>query len=186
MIRTVAPTTRLITGEELLAMGDIGRCELVEGRIVMLSPVGYPHGIIEGNFFAALREFVASRKLGVVMVGETGIYTRRKPDTVRGADVLFVSNERFAKAKSKGFLDVAPDLVVEVMSPDDRWSEINRKLAEYFAVGVRLVWVADPDSKIVFAYRSMTDVRQFTEKDLLTSDDVLPGFSVSVTDLFEG
>ena len=135
-IRTIEGTTeKLITGEELLKMGDIGRSELIEGRLVMKSPTGGPHGSIEGNFDEALRAFVRPRKLGQVKVGEVGIYTRRDPDTVRGADVLFISTERAAKIKSRGFLEIAPDLIVEVMSPDDRWSEVLQKLREYFEIG---------------------------------------------------
>jgi Uma2 family endonuclease len=180
-----AKTATLISGEELLAMGEIGRCELVEGRIIMLSPTGGRHGSIELNFGAALHSFVRPRKLGIVKVGEVGIYTQRKPDTVRGADVLFISTERHAQLTSAGYLDVAPELVVEVLSPEDRWSEITRKLQEYFRIGVKLVWAADPASHSVYAYRALTDVREFTETAMLPGDDVLPGFSVPVADLFE-
>jgi Uma2 family endonuclease len=184
-IQTAEPKTKLVTGEELAVMGDIGRCELVEGKIAMKSPTGSRHGSVEHNFVYVLTSFVQPRKLGLVKVGEVGIYTHRNPDTVRGADVLFVSNERAAKLGTSAFLDVAPDLVVEVMSPDDRWSEMMQKLREYFEIGVRLAWVADPSSRIVYAYRSVTNVRQFGENDSLSGDDVLPGFSAAVKDLFE-
>lgn len=177
--------TEVITGEELLAMGDIGPCELVEGRIVPVSPTGDEHGGYEGNFHYVLRSFVQAHNLGKVRVGEVGIYTRRNPDTVRGADVLFISNERYARKKSTGFLDVAPDLVVEILSPNDKWTEVMQKLREYFVIGVRLVWVADSQSRSVYAYRSLTDVREFKENEELTGDDVLPGFSVPVAQLFE-
>ena len=181
----VATTERLVTGAELLAMGNVGRCELVEGRIVMLSPTGSRHGSVELNFGEALRAFVRPRGLGLVKVGDVGIYTHRNPDTVRGADVLFISKEHVAQLKSSAYLDVAPDLVVEVMSPDDRWLDVSEKLGEYFQIGVRLVWVANPKDQTVTAYRSLTDLRQFAEKDTLPGDDVLPGFSVSVASLFE-
>ena len=123
MATEIAPpqTETLVTGEELLALGDIGPCELIEGRIVKMSPVGDEHAGYESNFDEYLKAFVRRHKLGKVRVGEVGIYTRRNPDTVRGAEVAFVSTERYAQRKTKaGFLDVAPDLVVEVMSPDDR------------------------------------------------------------------
>ncbi len=181
----VATTEELVTGEELLAMGNTGRCELVEGRIVMLSPTGSRHGSVEGNFYDALRSFVRPHHLGLVKVGEVGIYTHRRPDTVRGADVLYISKERAAELSGAAYLDVAPDLVVEVLSPDDRWNNIIQKLREYFAIGVRMVWVADPDSRRVSVYRSPTDVGEFTAGDSLSGDDVLPGFSVSVASLFE-
>jgi len=176
----------LITGEEVLAMGDIGPYELVEGRIVSMSPTGHKHARYESNFDEHLKAFVRQHNLGYVMVGEVGIYTRRNPDTVRGADVAFISHERYAQQKKEtGFLDVAPELVVEILSPDDRWSDITQKLREYFSIGVKLVWVADPATRTVYAYRSLTDVREFPETATLTGDDVLPGFSVPVAALFE-
>jgi len=180
----VATKTEAITGEELYAMGDIGPCELVEGRIVPMTPAGVPHGIYEGNFYLALRQFVDEHDLGVVAAGEVGIYTKRNPDTVRGADVVFISHERNRQRSSSGYLDVAPDLVVEILSPNDRWTDVMDKLREYFAIGVRLVWVADPGARSVFAYRSLTDVREFTAADELVGDDVLPGFRVRVEELF--
>lgn len=175
--------TQLITGEMLLAMGDVGPCELVAGRIIPLSPGGEPHGKFEGNFYVVIRAFVIAHKLGEVRVGEVGFYTRRNPDTVRGADVLYISKKRFAQRQSSGFLDVAPDLVVEIMSPANTWREMTTKLEEYFNIGVRLVWIADPPSKHIYAYRSMTDVRTFTITDNLPGDDVLPGFLVPVIEL---
>ena len=178
-------TEPTVTGEQLLAMGDIGPCELVEGRIVRMSPTGFEHGSYEVNFAVFLRAFVKKHKLGKVAVGEVGIYTRRNPDTVRGADAIFISHERLTQRKRKrGYLDVAPELVVEIMSPKNRRREIDEKLKEYFSIGVQLVWVANPARKVVYAYRSMTDVRVFTEKDSLPGDDVLRGFSVPVARLF--
>jgi Uma2 family endonuclease len=183
---TPAVHDRPITGEELADLPGVGPCELVEGRIVPMSPTGGEHGRVEGNFFAAIQSFARERGLGKVLVGEVGVFTRRSPDTVRGADVAFLSNDRYGKLASKrGFLDVAPDLVVEVLSPRDSAVGLTQKLREYFAVGVRLVWVADPEAKAVLAYRSLTDVREFRESDRLPGDDVLPGFAVGVAHLFE-
>ena len=180
-------TETLLSGDELLELGNIGPCELIEGRIVPMSPTGFSHGHFENNFANQLTASVIPNRLGKVVVGEVGIYTQRNPDTVRAADVAFISNERFAKQKRpSGFLEVAPELVVEILSPDDRWQEVNQKLREYFAVGVKLVWVADPAAKTVYAYRSLTNLRIFAEADTLTADDdVLPGFSVPVASLFE-
>ena len=178
---------RLITGDELARMGDIGRCELVDGRIVRMSPTNYHHGQIEVNFAAALKEWVKVHGRGRVLGGEVGIYTRFNPDRVRGADAAWISDERFARRTVKrAFLDVAPELVVEVLSPDDpKDREIRQKIEEYFAIGVRLVWTADRDEHVVRAYRSLTDVRVFGEADRLSGDDVLPGFDVPVAELLE-
>jgi Uma2 family endonuclease len=75
--------------------------------------------------------------------------------------------------------------VVEVLSPSDSWIDVTQKLREYFALGVRLVWVANPPTHSAYAYRTLTDVREFTENDDLPGDDVLPGFSMKVAQLFE-
>lgn len=174
----------LLTGEELAAMGDIGPCELIEGRIVRVSPTRPKHGRYEYRIARALGDFVDTHRLGEVQVGEVGIYTRRNPDTVRAADILFISRERLAQATPDGFFDVAPELVVEILSPDERWSYMKKKLREYFDIGVKIVLVVDPDERAVSAYRSLTDIREFGENDTLTVEDVLPGFSVPVADLF--
>jgi Uma2 family endonuclease len=175
----------ILTGEELFALGDIGPTELVKGEIVPTSPTGHPHGEIETTIASLLWNHVRKAKSGRVMSGEVGIYTGRNPDTVRAADVAFISNERMAQVKSRSYLDVAPDLVVEVMSPDDRWSAVMEKLAEYFEAGVLAVWIAEPSAKQVFVYRSLTDVEQLTPEDTLTGDDALSGFEVAISDLFE-
>jgi Uma2 family endonuclease len=122
---------------------------------------------------------------GKVRVGEVGIYIRRDPDTVRAADVLYISNERYAGKRSSSYLDVAPELVVEILSPNDSWSNVAQKLRDYFSIGVKAIWVVDPEVRLIYAYRSMTAVREFTEQDELIEEEVLPGFHVPVAELFE-
>ncbi len=174
-----------ITGEELAALGDIGRTELVKGEIIYLMPTGHPHSFYEGNITIALGIFVREHKLlGRVLPGEVGIYTQRHPDTVRGADVAFISHERLAQVQSKSFLDVCPELIVEVMSPDDTWDEVHEKLEEYFAVGAKLIWVVAPRRQRLHVYRSLTDLDVLTVQDTLTGGEVLPGFQVPVAELF--
>ena len=177
---------RLITGEELARTPHDEPCELIDGRIVPLNPTSDEHGWVEGNVHGLLDGFVRPRRLGRVLVGEVGIYTRRNPDRVRAADVLFISTERYARRRRRtAYLDVAPELVVEVRSPDDTRRETMQKLREYVGVGVRLVWVVDPRARTVEAYRSPRDVRTFRVGDLLPGDDILPGFAVPVAALFE-
>jgi Uma2 family endonuclease len=176
----------LITGEALARMPGLGPCELIDGRIVPTPPTGGEHGWVEGKAYKTVEAFVDRHRLGQVLVGEVGISTRRNPDRVRRADVAFVSAERRPGwSRPAGFLDVAPDLVVEVLSPNDTVMDLTEKLPEYFAIGVRLVWVIDPRARRVHACRSPTDVREFGATERLPGDDVLPGFEVPVATLFE-
>lgn len=176
----------LLTGEDFWHLGEerIEHAELVAGRIIKGMPTGHEHGDIEAVIAALLVMFVRQAKLGKVMSGEVGLYTQRNPDTVRAADVLFISNGRYAMVTSGSFLDVAPELIIEILSPDDAWRTVDKKLREYFAIGVVLVWIVNPESRTITAYRSMTDVREFGESDMLTGDEVLPGFTIRVDELF--
>ena len=179
------PGAKLITGEELLAMGDIGPCELIDGRIVRMNPTGRSHAFVESNLSSALTLFVRQRKLGQVLVGEVGVFTRFDPDRVRAADIAFVSNERLSRTSSKGYLKVAPELVVQVMSPTDRWQDVRQKLEEYFAIGVHRVWIVEPDNRDVLVYSASTEMRKFGEGDMLMGEGVLDGFTLPVAELFE-
>jgi Uma2 family endonuclease len=173
-----------IAGEDLYKMAHTGRMELVEGELVRMAPTGYVHGLTESRFAKILRNFAEERGLGEVLVGEVGIYTRRNPDTVRGADVVYISRDQLSKAKTDGFLDVAPELVVEILSPGDRWSDVHDKLEEYFGIGVQAVWIADPKHKRLFAYSSPTHAKSFAENDIITDENILPGFEMLVAEFF--
>jgi len=179
-----------ITGDELERMPHRGRCELVRGTIVHADPTSRGHARVEVRFAREIGEFVERRGLGDVLAGEAGIYTRRGPDTVRGADVAFLSAERAARCRPDGFLDVAPDLVVEVRSPGDRPEEVEEKIEEYLSAGVRLVWEADPAAKTVRVHRPggspgpVEASALLTENDTLSGEDVLPGFAVPVRRFF--
>jgi Uma2 family endonuclease len=176
---------RLVTGDELLEMGDIGPCELVDGRIVPMSPTGHEHGHLEVRLGGRLDAFVSGRTLGWVSCGEVGIYTRRNPDRVRGADIVFVSRERLSDRPGKKFLAVAPDLVVEIISPEDRWQDVQQKIEEYFAIGVSHVWIVQPENSAVLVYRSVTTITRLGAGDVLKGDGLLVGFALPLDELFE-
>lgn len=174
----------LITGEELYQMPDLGRCELVDGRIVPLSPTGRPHGRATARLTTRLSNFVESHDLGEVLTTDPGVYTRRDPDTVRAPDVTFISHDRLAGCKEDGYLDVAPEIVVEVLSPTDRKGQVARKIEEYLAARVLRVWVLDSKRRQILVHRSNTDVQQFGIGDTLTDEELLPGFRLALSDLF--
>src|SRR4051794_32454370 len=113
----------LVTGEELYLMPDLGRCELVDGRIVPLSPTGRVHGRSAAGLASDLSMYVKANDKGEVLA-EVGVYIRRDPDTVRAPDIAFISHERLAGCKDEGYLDVAPEIIVEILSPANSRREI--------------------------------------------------------------
>ena len=185
MTARTKPRAKLITGEDLLAMGDIGPCELIDGRIVRMNPIGRSHAYVAANLSMALNQFVRQHKLGEVLVGEIGIFIQRKPDRIRAADVVFVSKERLAQTTASGYLMTAPDLVVEIISPTDRWQTVRDKLEEYFAIGVQRVWIVEPDTRAVLVYRSVTEMSKLGEGDTLLGEGILEGFVLPVVEIFE-
>lgn len=174
----------LITGEELSAMNNIGPAELVRGEIIYYMPTNHLHGRIKALIAIAFGIYLRTNPIGTILTGEVGVYTRRNPDTVRGMDVAFISNERLQQVTSTSYLDVAPELIIEVMSPGDTWSEVNEKLAEYFEIGVQLVWVLDPRLKRTHIYRSLEDVSILRKGDILAGEDVLPGLEIPLSEIF--
>jgi Uma2 family endonuclease len=181
---TAQSETTLIAGEELLAMGDIGPCELVDGRIVPMSPTGGRHGIIASRLGFTLSFLVQQHDLGWVLTGEVGIYIRRNPDRIRGADIVFLSRERWPEGSPEGFLEGAPDLIVEIMSPNDRWQAVRQKIAEFFSIGVRWVWIVRPENRAVLVFRSSTDFQLFSPEDIIVGEGTLEGFTLPVASLF--
>ncbi|MBI5016782.1 MAG: Uma2 family endonuclease [Deltaproteobacteria bacterium] len=182
---TAAPLEApLLTGAELLAMGDVGPCELIDGRIVPMTPTGSEHAAIESNLVYELTRFVRERRLGWVLSGEVGIYTRRDPDRVRGADVALVSKALCPAAPPKGFLEVAPEMVGEVLSPGDRWQEVRQKVEEYFAAGVQQVWLVEPENRALLVCTSATDIDKYGETDTVTGAGILTGLVLPVASLF--
>lgn len=175
---------RLMTGEELLRCPDLGPCELVDGRIVPLTPTRPEHGEVELDLGSELRAWARSSGRGRAFSGEVGIYIRRNPDTVRAADLIYISNERFAQNGKSGYMSIAPELVVEVLSPTDRKGDIVTKIKDYLSLGVDRVWIVDSKRQCIFAYRSDTEVQQLKVGDILRDEELLPGFRLPIADLF--
>lgn len=173
-----------ITGEEFHMMNDIGPAELVEGKIVRMTPTTGQHGHIESKLARFIGNYVEDHRLGWVLVGEVGMYTGRDPDTVRGADVMFLSKERLPAGPPEKFIDIAPNLIVEIVSPSNTWTEMRRKIDEYFDTGVDRVWIVEPETKSVLVYRDSTTIEKYEAGDVVTGGGELEGFEISVDDIF--
>jgi Uma2 family endonuclease len=123
---------------------------------------------------------------GHVLTNDSGVITERGPDTVRGADVCFYSYERVPKGPlPAGYLDVTPDLVFEVLSPDDRWRNVLRKVTEYLEAGVQVVVVLDPERRRLHIFDGDEPTRILTDQDELTLPSVLGEFRVPVRRFFD-
>lgn len=175
-----------LTGDDLLRMpseeGD--RYELIEGDLYIAEPPGYDHGYVALNIGSLLRAHVKARGLGRVVV-ETGFFTRGDNHTVRAPEVAFQSYERLPPGpRPQGYGRIAPDLVVEVVSPYDRDAKIDLKTREWLDFGVRTVWEIDPDRRRV-RVSTAAGTTVLEEGDVLDGGDVVPGFAVPVRALFE-
>ena len=180
----MATTEQITTAEQLLQAHDLGRCELLRGDLVMMSPGGSEHGSIIVNITVPLGLFVKQNALGRILGAETGFQIGRNPDTVRAPDVAFISRDRCPPEVPKGFFQGAPDLAVEVLSPNDRASKVLAKVQDWLAAGCSMVWVADPATRTVAVYRGPDNIELFRLGDHLDGSDLLPGFSLAVAEIF--
>ena len=178
---------RLFTAEELLCLPTIGRrLELVKGKVYEMAPAGGRHGYAAINAGTFLNVHVRANGLGRVFAAETGFILRRDPDTVRAPDVAFVSQSRLSVEEiPDSFIELVPDLVVEVVSPGDTRREVREKVEEWLRVGVCLVWVIYPATHSATVYRSLEDVAYLNENDILDGEDVVPGFACRLGELFD-
>lgn len=172
-----------MTAEELLNTSIPDKqTELVRGTLIVREPPGFRHGRVSVEIAARLREFVRANNLGIV-VAETGFTLSTDPDTVRGPDAAFISQGRVPDPDLVGYLAIAPDLVVEVLSPGDRAGEVQSKVSDWLTAGSRLVWVIDPVRRHGVVYRPDTSVGLLSENDSLDGEDVLPGFSCRLAEI---
>jgi Uma2 family endonuclease len=173
----------ITTAEQLLQAGDIGRCELVKGELRMMIPPAYEHGRITFRFGYLLGAHVEPRRLGTILAAETGFLLSRDPDTVRAPDVAFVRAER-EPGPIRGYFPGAPDLAVEVLSPEDRPGSVREKVAEWLEAGTLAVWVVDPRQRTVTVHEPNHEPRVRGESECLRGGEVLPGFELPVREIF--
>lgn len=172
------------TEESLMSLPDNGnKYEIVKGKLKM-NPAGFEHESIGARLISALEKFVRENKLGIVCGSSAGYWM--KSGNFRSPDVSFVGKERLKgfKRPPKGFFKGAPDLAVEILSPSDTVEGLHEKIVEYFNNGSHLVWVINPEEQIVLIYHTQQPEKLLRKEDNLYGEDIVPGFSLSVSDLF--
>ena len=176
----------IMSAEELFELPpDNLRHELVRGEHITMPPTGDLHGARTGRITLRVGDFVDKNDLGMFFGAETGFILARRPDTVRAPDFAYLSKARLAKQGLTGkFYPGAPDLAVEVLSPSDTASEVLEKIDEWLGAGTRLVWVVDPEKKTVTVYAPKRQPQTLRINDQLPGEDVLPGFQLSVAEIF--
>ena len=181
----------LLTADEFydFCCKNDGRYELVDGEVVELSPVNDPHGAIAGYIVTAFNNYSRPRRAGWARV-ETGYWLHHDPDTVRGPDVSFRLRSRSEReVPSTGFVPGAPDIAVEVISPSNTTATVARKVAEYLAAGSQRVWVVysatRTASRRVIIHHAGGRVITYAGDDVITDEELLPGFSLPLSEIFE-
>jgi Uma2 family endonuclease len=185
-VSATAPIERPgLTAEELFELPDDGlRHELVEGELRTRTPAGAEHGRVAARITARLVDHAEEHGLGEAYGAETGFVLHRGPDTVRAPDVAFVAADRLPPEPEPGFGRIVPDLVVEVVSPSDRASEVASKAAMWLDAGVRLVWVVDPQARLAAVHHPGGLVTVLRADGVLDGEDVLPGFRLPLSTVF--
>ena len=179
-------TAHLVTAEELLRISEDEdvRVELIEGELIRMSPTRAGHGWIEAELIGLLRDFVRPRGLGHVFGPSSGVRFGREPDTILAPDVSFIAQERLAGMAWDEYVSVIPDLVIEVVSPSERRTHLQRKLRMYLQTGVRVVLFISERQRTITVHRPGMEAVVLREWDQLRVDDVLPGFDLPVVAVF--
>lgn len=175
-----------MTAADLLRLpADGRRYELIRGELRQMAPAGPTHGRLAMRLAAHLFQHVEAHHLGTVYAAETGFQLAQDPDTVRASDVAFVSRQRLeAVGEIEGYWPGAPDVAVEVISPSDRYTDVEDKVVEWLEAGSRMVIVVNPRQRAVTVYHSRTDVVRLTEEDTLEGGEVVPGWQLPIREVF--
>jgi Uma2 family endonuclease len=177
----------LLTTEQFAKLPSSDRPqELVAGQVVTMPSPLTPHGQVVFNIAFLLKSFLKKNNIGRAWGAESGLVTTREPDSVRGMDAAFCSYSRWPKAESQtGYAKIAPELVFEVLSPDDRWPRVLKKITEYLDAGVLVVCTVDPELQTVQMHKDATSSVVLRRDDEFALPEVLPGFSCRVSEFFD-
>lgn len=163
---------------------DAGRFDLIDGELIEMSPAGGTHGEIVGLLAEQLVSHVRAHRLGKVFLNDTGFVVGRNPDAILCPDLAFVRKDQLPpNDELNGFVKLAPDLAVEIVSPFDSWSLVARKAARYFASGTTDVWVVDPATRSLEVHSATMPVARHSETDTVRTH-LLPGFELDLHQVF--
>jgi len=167
-----------VTARELELIEHPGKLvELVRGHLVVGEPPGTRHGAISANLGTELAIYARQHNAGLVFAQDTGFKIAADPDTVRAPDVAFVSTGRTGAIPARGYAELTPDLIAEVVSPADQPAAVLAKVADWLAARARLVWVIDPGRREARVYRPDGSLSVLGSGDALDGESILPGFS---------
>ena len=180
------PSSGSITAQQLAEMDhQHQRLELVKGVLQMMAPAGSEHGRIASRILVRLATHVEQFDLGETYAAETGFLIERNPDTVRAPDAAFLSHQALeVMGDVTGFLPTAPELLVEVVSPNDSFSAVESKARQWLDAGTQVVIVADPENKTLRAYYPDKESQMFGAGDVFEAGDVCRGWKLEVDDVF--
>jgi Uma2 family endonuclease len=179
-------SSNAITAEQFFQRPDLEHCELIEGEVVALSPAGGHHGASASIIDILLGHYVLEHDLGMTYAAETGFLIQRGPDTVLAPDFAFIANERLPDwSQCKSFVPAVPDLVVEVVSPGDRFSEVELKAKRWLDAGCQDLFVIDPESKTVRRRLHDGIIEVLDENATIDAGDLVPGWTLQVARIFK-
>ena len=181
---TIAAAKRL-TADEFMALRDAAEFELIDGNLVERKQMGAQSSYVAAQISRQLGNYAERQGSGWVLESETTYRCFGSADTLRRADVSFIRRGRLAGERlPESYVDIAPDLAVEVVSPSNSANEIENKVLDYFAAGVELVWVAYPQARTIHICRPDGTGNVLREGGQLDSGAVLPGFHCEIAELF--
>ncbi len=172
---------KLLTAEEFANLPNHEHADLISGEVIPVMPPNPIHGMIAAELVSHLKLWIKETRAGIVGT-DGGFILGRNPDRVRGPDIWFIRSERIPEF-SEGFWEIAPDVVVEIISSSDTADVIKEKLQDYFRAGTQLVWLLYPRFKQIEARTPDGNMKIFEAEDRLESE-LLPGFSCKVSELF--
>ena len=178
-------TKTLLSIEQLAKLPDDDRLyELDEGELITMAPASGMHGRMESRVTRVLDIFMREHPVGELLTSDTGFVLSRNPDVLRSPDLAFLRSDKADLVQEDGFVEGAPDLAIEIVSPSDSATSVVRKVRQYLEAGTHTVWVIHRRTREVQVHEASGTSRFLTADQILDAPDLLPGFSVKVAELF--